>query len=226
MGILSTINVLNDDEAPKAIESNALNVTRIGGIASTITAVGAAATGIFTISETDKVAQKVAITAATGAIVAVALVAVAIIIAADLRARTEAECCKGGATTDTSAAAATTDAAKAKAKAEYKAAITEAVSDVDRQVGNISENANRESLRSIAFLYTGLARTIEKLSPPERWSVVHNSVVAQAESLAKDATTLADTADADQRASLIEVFRVRVDQLRTRVLTAAEELAP
>jgi hypothetical protein len=69
------------------ISSNTLNVTRVGGIASLISGAGAAAIGIFSINGSDHDAVRAAAYGAVGLIVAAALVTVAVIIAADVRAR-------------------------------------------------------------------------------------------------------------------------------------------
>jgi hypothetical protein len=71
------------------ISSNSLNVTRVGGIASLIAAAGGASLLIFNVNKTtDRASVVVAAYASVGVIVAGALFTVAIIIAADIRART------------------------------------------------------------------------------------------------------------------------------------------
>lgn len=77
-------------EAEKAtpISTNALNVSRVGGVAALITGAGAAAIALFRVEKNqDPVGVVVAAYASVGAIVAASLLAVALIIASDIRAR-------------------------------------------------------------------------------------------------------------------------------------------
>lgn len=70
------------------ISSNTLNVTRVGGIGTLISAAGGAALLIFNVNKTtDRAPVVVAAYLSIGAIVTGALLTVAIIIAADVRAR-------------------------------------------------------------------------------------------------------------------------------------------
>ena len=71
------------------ISSNTLNVTRVGGITTLIGAAGSAAMLIFNVNKaSDRAPIVVAAYLSIGAIVTAALLTVAIIIAADVRART------------------------------------------------------------------------------------------------------------------------------------------
>lgn len=79
------------DDAAKTtgVSSNTLNVTRVGGLAALIAAVGAAALALFNVNKAvDKPAIIVAAYASVGVIVASALLTAAIIISADIRSRT------------------------------------------------------------------------------------------------------------------------------------------
>ena len=74
--------------AVEPISSNALNVTRVGGVATLISGAGAAAIALFRVDTgTTRAPIVVAAYASVGVIVAAALLTVAIIIAADIRAR-------------------------------------------------------------------------------------------------------------------------------------------
>ncbi len=71
------------------ISSNTLNVTRVGGVTTLISAAGGAALLIFNVNKkTDRAPVVVAAYISVGVIVAAALITVAVIIAADVRART------------------------------------------------------------------------------------------------------------------------------------------
>jgi len=83
--------VPDDAEAAKIqpIMSNSLNVTRVGGLASLVTSVGAVALAIFNVNKkTDPANVVMAAYLAAGAIVVAALLTAAIIVSADIRART------------------------------------------------------------------------------------------------------------------------------------------
>lgn len=89
-------------EAP--IKATALNVTRVTGVGALIASAGAAALALFSVDKAkDDVAIVVAAYASTGFVVGAALIAVALIVSADLRARATS------ATPTTAAAAAPAD---------------------------------------------------------------------------------------------------------------------
>ncbi len=69
------------------VSSNALNVTRVGGLTALITGAGTAALSLFKITSTDPPSVRLAAYLSTSVIVAATLFTVAIIIAADIRAR-------------------------------------------------------------------------------------------------------------------------------------------
>lgn len=74
---------------PQPISSNTLNVTRVGGLAALISAAGGAALLLFNVNKAkDRASIVVAAYASVGVIVAAALLTAAIIIMADIRART------------------------------------------------------------------------------------------------------------------------------------------
>ncbi|HEX4804845.1 MAG TPA: hypothetical protein VFU94_02995 [Conexibacter sp.] len=78
----------SDMDRVQPVSTNALNVTRVGGVTAVIGGAGAAALAIFSVDPArDATAVVVAAYASVGLIVAAALVTVAIIIAADIRAR-------------------------------------------------------------------------------------------------------------------------------------------
>ena len=70
------------------ISSNALNVTRVGGLAALVSSVGAAALALFGVDKaTDKPSIVVAAYVSVGVIVAAGLVSAAVIVATDIRTR-------------------------------------------------------------------------------------------------------------------------------------------
>lgn len=78
------------------ITSNSLNVTRVTGVAATITAVAAALTGIFPAENSDPTALRVAVIAAKAAVIVTSLLVAAIVVAADIRTRGDVEMVKTG----------------------------------------------------------------------------------------------------------------------------------
>jgi len=126
------------DQPVQAVSTNALNVTRVGGLATLVTAVGAAALAIFKLDKGTTPAPRAAAYASVGLIVAAALVAAAIIIAADIRARTAVA---------TSAKAAPTPPAQTAVKSlagTAPAATTKAT--LDRAYDYVLANADAGSL--------------------------------------------------------------------------------
>ena len=69
------------------VASNALNVTRVGGVAAFIAGAGGAALALFNVDKADGAAIVAAAYGAVGLIVAAALLTAALIIVADIRAR-------------------------------------------------------------------------------------------------------------------------------------------
>jgi hypothetical protein len=104
------------------VPTNSLNVTRVGGTGAVIAAAGAAALTLFNVDKaTDKVAVVVAAYASTGAIVAAALLTTAIIISADIKARSTAT--PVGASSKTPVAATATPADNASFKSAWESAL-------------------------------------------------------------------------------------------------------
>lgn len=101
-----------DDAAQTAgVSSNALNVTRVGGLTAFIAAAGAAALAIFNVNKaTDKASIVVAAYISVGVIITAALLTAAIIISSDIRGRTAAST----PPTSPSGSAASTSSAKAE----------------------------------------------------------------------------------------------------------------
>jgi hypothetical protein len=96
----------NEAAQVQPISSNALNVTRVGGITSLIAGAGGAALLVFNVNKTtDRASIVVAAYASVGVIVAGALFTVAIIIAADIRARTATAVATAPSATPSAAAA-------------------------------------------------------------------------------------------------------------------------
>jgi hypothetical protein len=97
------------------VSNNALNVTRVGGLASLVTVVGSAAFAIFKVSN-QPVAVKVAGYASVGVIIAAALITAAIITSADIRSRTvlNAQAASPSAASATPASQQATDAGSFK----------------------------------------------------------------------------------------------------------------
>jgi hypothetical protein len=80
--------MVNDAAQTVGVSNNALNVTRVGGLAALISGAGAAAVAIFNVNKvTDKASIVVAAYISVGVIVASALLTAAIIISSDIRAR-------------------------------------------------------------------------------------------------------------------------------------------
>jgi phospholipase C len=80
----------NNPDPSTPITGPTLNITRVTGIGATITALGAAATGLFGISNSDPPAVVIAKTACLAAVVIAGLVVAVLVFVADIKARTQA----------------------------------------------------------------------------------------------------------------------------------------
>jgi hypothetical protein len=85
----------DDPQPPGYLAANAMNVTRVGGLGALIAAVATAAGLVFPTSATAPLVLQVTYAAAKGTIIATALIAVAVMIAADVRARATASAAAG-----------------------------------------------------------------------------------------------------------------------------------
>lgn len=114
--------------ATQPIDAPALNVTRVGGLATFVASVGAAALALYRVPDGASDALRIAAWASTALIVSAALVAAAIIINADIRARSA-----------TASAASPTTTAATSGSATSEAAFRRAWNDVRTQLQVIAE---------------------------------------------------------------------------------------
>lgn len=165
------------------ISTNALNVTRVGGLAATVTAVGAAALAIFNIKQTSKPAIVVAAYASVGVIVAAALLTAAIIISADIRGRvaTQAAAPAGQAKTGSPATIASTAesfTAAWKAVVQRLADILQRLERDDESLVDVWVDAS-----GTTGLTAHLAPPAEKAQDHARLTACQARILAQFESL-------------------------------------------
>ena len=79
----------NNPDPTTPVTGPTFNITRVTGLGATVTAVGAAATGLFVISNSDPPAVVIAKTACIAAVVVTGLVIAALVFTADIRARAQ-----------------------------------------------------------------------------------------------------------------------------------------
>jgi phospholipase C len=79
----------NNPDPTAPITGPTMNITRVAGIGATVTSVGAAATGLFAISNNDHAGVIIAKTACVAAVVVTGLLVAAAVFVADIRARTQ-----------------------------------------------------------------------------------------------------------------------------------------
>ena len=136
--LFERLGVLNQGSATAAktagISTNTLNVTRVSGLTVLVGSVGAAALEIFKVKPKTPVPEVVAAYASVGVIVAAALLTAAIIVSADVRARTAAQV--GAAQPD---AKTQPSAAKTKHSPAKHESLTAAWNDVLKQLGDVQE---------------------------------------------------------------------------------------
>lgn len=143
------------------VVSNSLNVTRVGGTGAVIAAAGAAALTLFNVDKaSDKVPVVVAAYASTGAIVAAALVTTAIIISADIKARSTVT--QGRGISKTPVAAAVTPADSASFKNAWKSAL-----DRLEAVKNALPAADRNGASALWLDAKASAGFTASLTPPQ-----------------------------------------------------------
>jgi hypothetical protein len=189
---------LNDSNSPADIDSNSLNVTRVGGTVAFIAAILAGVSQLFPVSTSDPTALRITIPAVEGAIVIGALLTAAIIISADIRGRAVAAASAlplpaglplPAATPGTAPAAASAAgragpvAAGPVAAAPVAAQVASAASSLQSYKTAISAAANEfdaMDFRDITVVQ-GLVMTLAALNAPPGKQVQQN----QAQSLAK-----------------------------------------
>ncbi len=79
----------NNPDPTAPITGPTMNITRVAGIGATVTSIGAAATGLFAITNNDHAGVIIAKTACVAAVVVTGLLVAAAIFVADIRARTQ-----------------------------------------------------------------------------------------------------------------------------------------
>lgn len=167
-----------DKDPSSDITSKALNVTRVGGLASLIAAVAAAAGLVFPDPKsTDDVALRLGIPIIRGAIIVAALFSVAIMIAADIRAR--------------GLAAATSNAAGDKKVAEDEKAAEDKKAEDKKAYARSARTALQDFVLEDALdpaSYEALAARMKSLTPPTGFELDHEFLVAGLDGLAEEAS--------------------------------------
>jgi hypothetical protein len=215
---------LNDSQSPADIDSNSLNVTRVGGMVAFIAAILAGVSQLFPVSKSDPTALRIAIPAIEGTIVVGALLAAALIISADIRGRALAAASALPLPAGKLAAAASAAGPGAAAPAlvasppvspapsaasllqSYKVAISAAANEFDAMDPNDPT------------VVGGLAKTLATISAPPGKQVQHNQVETLAENL-EERVTAATNLPADQRDAALGALREPIAQLKTSLAT-------
>ena len=218
---------LNDSQSPADIDSNSLNVTRVGGMVAFIAAILAGVSQLFPIQKSDPTALRIAIPAIEGIIVIGALLAAAIIISADIRGRAlaaasalplptgtpgkpAAAASAAGPSATAAALVAAPPAAPAPSAASllqsYKVAISAAANEFDAMDPNDFT------------VVQGLAKTLAAISAPPGKQVQHNRVETLAQNL-EERVTAATNLPEDQRDAAFGALREPIAQLKMSLAT-------
>jgi hypothetical protein len=182
------------------ISTNALNVTRVGGVTAFIAAVGAAALAIFNVDKAvDKPSIVVAAYIGVGVIVASALLTVAIIINADIRSRVAL------------ATAATQAATPAKEAAPFAAAWQQSLNDLK---GALERLRHRSEDATTAWLdATASSGATAQLKPAKEQQAIHARLQAGQSRVLSKLEGLIGEANARRRQRVLAEIQVLLDSM-------------
>lgn len=194
------IPLLNPTESPDSpnrnvISGNALNVTRVTGLAALITAVLTATTPIFSAEATDPTALRVAIPAIQGLIVIASLLTAAIIVAVDIRSRATATLSLSSATAAGNSAC--SKKASGPSKSKYSSSLNAALNEIS--------DTTTDPIELSAF-----AHTLDACEAPPGYAVRNKRFVLEIEELAAPGVPL----DADASCLFQKIYR-RIQQTAT-----------
>jgi hypothetical protein len=236
---------LNTPQDPGLIDSNALNVTRVGGFAAFISAILAGIAQFFPVSATDPVALRVAVPAIEGFIVAAALFTAAIIIAADLRARSTVHASPNPASATPPANAAPNGGGGGGAQAQPQTAPRPATtpSQAGQDPGTaaptpVADPAQEYRTRmtelaaefdslvgdppsSDPTVYTALQGALEQLTAPDGALIRHQRAQSVAAEVADEMTLIDGIQDDAAKAAHLGDAEQRVVDLRSQLLGLA-----
>lgn len=188
------------------INSNSLNVTRVGGLGALVAGVGASALAIYNVNkDEDPTAIVVAAYASVGAVIAAALLTVAIIISADIRSRASANL-------------ATSPMATAKASepdqfAEtWQNALAKLEGALDRTGNESGEPAARAWLDASAS-----SSTTAKLTPSDDKANLHAQLVAGQSFVLSRLEKLIAEQGKDKRKAILASARSVLSSMRARL---------
>jgi len=176
------------------VSTNALNVTRVGGLAATVAAVGAAALAIFNVKQNAKPPIVAAAYASVGLIVAAALVTAAIIISADIRSRVAVQSAPPAPAPSAQAATAEPAATDESFRTAWERVLTDLTDTLRR-----SEH-NQESAIDVWLDAAGTAGLIARLSPSAGQAQAHARLMACQSHILSAFQSLINISDAGARA--------------------------
>lgn len=220
--MLQSVGILNRPDSPGVrdapIQSNALDVTRITGFASTVTTIGAAAVGVFAVTQTSELALRVASFACTAAVIVAALFAAAIVTSADIRARGGAAAVQAGSSAQATSTNGTT------AAETYGAALKELFIDVHMLLGRRAPASDEDAvnLGEVTRAYGVFAKQLGDLEVPAAHQVEHLAFIDELSGFVDESKRIEGMEEGPERRSACIALNARVSEVEHRYLRLAE----
>jgi hypothetical protein len=195
-----------DAAATAGVSTNALNVTRVAGLATTVTAVGAAALALFHVKSTTNPVIVVAAYSSVGVIIAAALLTAAIIISADIKSRTAVS------------AAPAAPAPPAAAAGSFTATWNDALGVLKGALGRLERRT--EDPIDAWLDASGSSGLTAGLTPPEGQAAVHATLLACQSRIVLTFQALIGEADPGRRGRASDEIQVILDSMDRLLLPA------
>jgi hypothetical protein len=195
-----------DAAATAGVSTNALNVTRVAGLATTVTVVGAAALALFHVTKTTDPIVVVAAYWSVGIIIAAALLTAAIIISADIKSRVAVS------------TAPAPPAQPAAAAGSFTATWNDALQVLKGALGRL-ERRTEDPIN--AWLdASGSSGLTARLTPPEGQAAVHATLLACQSRIVLTFQALIGEADPGRRGRASDEIQVILDSMDRLLLPA------
>jgi hypothetical protein len=192
--------------ATAGVSTNALNVTRVAGLATTVTVVGAAALALFHVTSTTHPIVVVAAYSSVGVIIAAALLTAAIIISADIKSRVAVS------------TAPAPPAQPAAAASSFSATWNDALQVLKGALGRLERDT--ENPINVWLDASGSSGLTARLTPTEDQASVHATLLACQSRIVFTFQALIGEADPGLRGRASDEIQVILDSMDRLLLPA------
>jgi hypothetical protein len=192
--------------ATAGVSTNALNVTRVAGLATTVTVVGAAALALFHVKSTTDPIVVVAAYWSVGVIIAAALLTAAIIISADIKSRVAVS------------TAPAPPAQPAAAASSFTATWNDALQVLKGALGRLERHT--EDPIDVWLDASGSSGLTARVTPPEGQAAVHATLLACQARIVFTFQALIGEADPGRRGRASDEIQVILDSMDRLLLPA------